>query len=229
MPRKSNTPARWERPLDLEFLENSRRVKGKRVFAVIAFGDTVKFKRWTNHPFASVEKHTKFMVDLYDEFIRFRNGSGYFVKILGDGLMAVSELPSGNQRKKVVENMLVHSQRLVASVNRLIKGQAYPRPTGFRMRVVAGDVLKLIATHSTDERKQQIDYAAYPVSLAHSLLQIEKDVPCICHESVREIINGRGSANIGIRFERIKAPNFHPEGIDPDDLKALWAFQAVAQ
>ena len=228
MSRKAKTPTQCARPLDLEFLEKNRRVKGKRIFAVVAFGDTVKFKKWTNHPFASVEKHTNFMVSLYDEFIRFRNGSGYFVKILGDGLMAVCELPAGNPRRKMVNDLLVHSQRLVESVNRLIKNQAYPRPTGFRMRVVAGDVLKLIATHSADKRKKQIDYAAYPVSLAHSLLQIEKDTPCICHESVREIVNGEKSAGALIGFERVKEPSFSPEGIDPEDLKALWSFQLKA-
>src|SRR5574341_1011222 len=74
-------------PLTLEFLERNPRVKGKRIFALVLFGDTTRFRRWRSRPFLSSEKHARFMIALYDTFIRFRNGSGYFVKLPADGLM----------------------------------------------------------------------------------------------------------------------------------------------
>ncbi|MCG3204286.1 MAG: hypothetical protein KCHDKBKB_01001 [Elusimicrobia bacterium] len=215
----------WQKPLDLAFLEKKPGVQGRRIFAAVAFGDITRFQRWTNHPFLSAEKHTQFMVQLYDEFIRFRNGSGYFVKLLCDGLMAVQELPDEKKKASLTTKMLDHSQNLVGAVESLIKRLRYPRPDGFRVRVVAGDILKLEAIHPTDKRKKQIDYAEYPVSLAHSLLEVEKDIPCICHESIREIIADDRLSKSLVDFLPVQEPAFCPEGINPDDLKSLWAFR----
>jgi class 3 adenylate cyclase len=216
----------WQNPLDLEFLERKPRVKGKRVYAAVAFGDITRFQEWTNHPLTSVEKHTKFMVQLYEEFIRFRNGSGYFVKILADGLMAVKELPEGAERKRLVLKMMVDTIKLVDSVNKLIGRSPIHRPGLFRVRHTTGDVLRLEATHPTDSTRKQIDYTDYTVNLAHGLLEVAKDVPCICHESSWEIIEPSPSMVLPIKFQSIEEPSFCPEGILKNDLKNLRAYSA---
>lgn len=214
----------WEKPLELAFLEKKPRVVGKRVFGVVMFGDTTKFQGWTNHPFTSTEKHAKFMVELYDQFIRFRNGSGYFVKLLADGLMAVKELPTDTGvRSQFVCDMFHHADGLVNEVEGLIARLLYPRPDGFRVRIVAGDILKLEALDPLDKSIKQIDYAEYPVSLANGLLEVEKEKPRICHESALELLVSR-SMEGQIKFEKIAEPSFCPEGINPEDLKELSAF-----
>lgn len=218
--------AGWQKPLDLEFLERKPRVKGTRVFAAVAFGDITRFQEWTNHPFTSVEKHTRFMVQLYEEFLKFRNGSGYFVKLLADGLMAVKELPEADDRKQLVGKMLVDTLELVDSVNRLIGRSPSHRPGLFRVRHAAGDVLRLEATHPTDSARRQIDYTGYPVNLPHGLLEVEKDIPCICHVSSWEIL-AAPPIDLPIRFDLVKEPGFCPEGIHPNDLKGLRSYNYV--
>lgn len=219
--------SRHETPLDLGFLEKKARVIGKRTFGIVLFGDITRYKAWTNHPFTSVEKRTRFMVRLYDEFLRFRNGSGYFVKLLADGLMAVKELPETQDRKDQILKMLVSASKLVVSVNKLIKQQEYPRPDGFRIRLAAGDLLKLIAQHPTDKTRVQIDYSEYPVDLAHSLLQVRKEIPCICHVSVREQVGRDIPGHSAVEFEPVEETQFCPEGINPQDLKVLSTFRVV--
>ncbi len=213
-----------EKPLELNFLEKNPRVKGERIFAIIMFGDTIRFKHWTNHPFSSVEKHTEFMVGLYDRFLRFRNGSGYFVKILGDGLMAVQEMPDAKVRATLAEKMLIDCADLSAEVEAMIGKASYPRPIGFRLRVVAGDVLKLVATDLKNGGHQQVDYDDYPVTLTHSLLQIEKSHPLICHESVKELLAGAGMKG-RILLSRISKPNQSLTDVADEDLNALWSFR----
>lgn len=214
----------WQKPLDLEFFEKNPRVNGKRVFAAVAFGDTTSFKKWTNHPFSTADKHTRFMVQLYDQFLRFRNGSGYFVKILGDGLLAVKELPDPSERKELILEMMAHATGLVRGVERLIERINYPRPKGFRIRLVAGDILRLEASDPNNKGIKQIDYADYPVDLAHSLLQMHKDLPFVCHESVRECVSPPGKKN-RVAFTPLSPPGFCPEGIEEEDLKVLWSFK----
>jgi class 3 adenylate cyclase len=166
------------------------------------------------------------MIALYDTFIRFRNGSGYFVKLLADGLMAVVELPQERKAMLVVE-MLDHADKLVRSVQSVIKHLNYPRPDGFRIRVAAGDVLKLEASHPLDKTKIQVDYSEYAVDIAFGLLGVEKDSPCICHETVREIVESDSEARALVKFEKVKRPAVCPEGIDPEDLDALWSYRIL--
>lgn len=213
-------------PLTLEFLERNPRVKGKRVFALVLFGDTTQFRRWRSRPFLSSEKHARFMIALYDTFIRFRNGSGYFVKLLADGLMAVLELPQEKRAASVVE-MLLHADKLVRSVQSVIKHLNYPRPDGFRIRVAAGDVLKLEASHPLDKSKIQVDYSEYAVDIAFGLLGVEKELSQLCHETVREIVGSDSKARGRVKFDKVKRPAVCPEGIDPEDLDALWSYRIL--
>lgn len=214
-------------PLTLEFLERNPRVKGKRVFALVLFGDTTRFRRWRSRPFLSSEKHARFMIALYDTFIRFRNGSGYFVKLLADGLMAVLELPLERRKAESVIEMLAHADQLIRSVQAVIKQLNYPRPDGFRIRVAAGDVLKLEASHPLDKTKIQVDYSEYAVDIAFGLLAVEKEVPLICHETVREIVEADSMNGERVKFEKVKRPSVCPEGIDPEDLDALWSYRIL--
>jgi hypothetical protein len=214
-------------PLTLEFLERNPRVKAKRVFALVLFGDTTRFRRWRSRPFLSSEKHARFMVALYDTFIRFRNGSGYFVKLLADGLMSVLELPEGAGRSAAALEMMASAESLVKSVKTQIKQLDYPRPDGFRVRMAAGHVLKLEATHPLDKTKIQVDYVEYAVDMTFGLLGVEKEKPCICHETVREIVDADSKSKAAVQFEKVKRLVVGPEGIDPEDLNALWAYKIL--
>jgi len=167
------------------------------------------------------------MIALYDTFIRFRNGSGYFVKLLADGLMSVVELPEEAVRSGVALKMMISANDLVKSVEAQIKQLDYPRPDGFRIRMAAGHVLKLEASHPLDKTKIQVDYVEYAVDMTFGLLGVEKDVPRICHETVREIIEAAPKSTAMVKFEKVKRPAAAPEGIDPEDLNALWSYRIL--
>jgi hypothetical protein len=227
MTTKTIPPKVGQSPLTLEFLERNPRVRAKRVFALVLFGDTTRFRRWRSRPFLSAEKHARFMIALYDTFIRFRNGSGYFVKLLADGLMSVLELPDGNQRSRAALEMMISANELVKSVRAQIKQMDYPRPDGFRIRMAAGHVLKLEASHPLDKTKIQVDYVEYAVDMTFGLLGVEKESPCICHETVREIVEDNSKAKALVKFEKVKRPAVGPEGIDPEDLDVLWSYRIL--
>ena len=212
--------------MDLDFLEKKPEIRTSRVGVLVAFGDISGFRDWTKLPSVSPERFTEFMVKVYEKFINFRNGSGYFTKLMGDGLMAVHELIQNPvEDRKNTLRLLKTADALSLSIGRLIKNLRYPQPGGFRVRVVAGDVLKIEALRNGDQITRRLDYIGYTVNLASSLLDIERDTRCICHESVREIIT-RKTKRSGLKFLPMKQPAYCPKGIAKEDLSALWKFGA---
>ncbi len=72
-----------------------------------------------------------------------------------------------------------------------------------------------------------MDYSEYAVDIAFGLLGVEKESPCICHETVREIVESDSKARALVKFEKVKWPAVCPEGIDPEDLDALWSYRIL--
>lgn len=208
-------------PLDLGFLESKPRIRARRVKALVAFGDMADFGAWTRRGSNSPEEFRSFMVRLYQEFIKFRNGNGYFVKLMGDGFMAIREIKSGIAKKET-RRFIARSLDLDSAVNR-IAGKTFPVPGAFRIRIVAGHVWKVIAARLGTE-SVQTDYLGYPVNLAARLLEIEREMAIICHGSIKKILNGHNTDGEFI-LKRIATRNRCPRGIDPEDLRALWAVQ----
>jgi hypothetical protein len=78
-----------------------------------------------------------------------------------------------------------------------------------------------------DKTKVQVDYSEYTVDIAFGLLGVEKESPSICHETVREIVESDSKARALVKFEKVKRPAVSPEGIDPEDLDALWSYRIL--
>lgn len=209
------------KPLDLEFLQSRPRIRAKRVRAIVAFGDITAFSEWTRRGSNSPEGFRSFMVRLYREFIRFRNGNGYFVKLLGDGFMAVRELSALNTKKEV-RVFLQHSLDLESAIRKIEK-KIFPQPGLFRITVVIGHVWKIVASRTGQENSKQTDYLGYAVNLAARLLEIDRREGILCHESVSKIVSNGLGKEIGFALERIVEPIRCPRGVDPEDLKGLRA------
>lgn len=94
----------------------------------------------------------------------------------------------------------------------------------FRIRIVANHVGKLTATHTKNEKRKQTDYLGYSINLASRLLEVERRKPCICHQGVKEILNGKKIAGYELAFAKIKRPDSCPRGVDAEDLDDLWSF-----
>lgn len=212
-------------PLDLGFLESKPKIRARRVKALVAFGDMANFGAWTRRGSNSPEEFRAFMVDLYQEFMKFRNGNGYFVKLMGDGFMAIREVPRGRARKEA-QHFILHSLDLCTAVNQ-IGGLTFPTPGAFRIRIAAGHVWKLIAARKEKPDSVQTDYLGYTINLGARLLEIERDTAILCHGSVKRILNGSNGSEAEFRLKRVATRNRCPRGIDPEDLKALWAIQPL--
>lgn len=216
----------WRDPLGLNFLENNPKVAASRKHVLVAFGDISDFASWTRRGSNSPEEFKSFMIQVYREFIRFRNGSGYFVKLIGDGLMAIKELSPKNAFSDTMA-ILRHSCELDESITRIIAKTHYPRPNGFRIRIVAGHVWKLTATHTKNEKRKQTDYLGYSINLASRLLEVERAIPCLCHQSVKETIDREEHLGRKIKLLKVKKPTHCPRGVDVEDMEALWSFRAI--
>ena len=216
----------WRDPLGLNLLESNPVVEAHRRHVLVAFGDISDFASWTKRGSNSPEEFKSFMIQVYREFIRFRNGSGYFVKLIGDGLMAIKELSPKNAVSDTIA-ILQHSCKLADSINKTIAKTRYPRPNGFRIRIVAGHVWKLTATHTKDEKRKQTDYLGYSINLASRLLEVDRAIPCLCHQSVNETIDREDHLGLKIKFMKVKKPTHCPRGVDVEDMEALWSFRAI--
>jgi len=208
---------RERKPLELGFLQGRPRIRASRVRAVVAFGDITAFGNWTRRGSNSPEEFRSFMVRLYRTFIRFRNGNGYFVKLLGDGFMAVREVKKFGAKREV-QSFLEHALKLDSEIHQIEKA-IFPQPGTFRVRIVVGHVWKIVASHQDQEGSRQTDYLGYAVNLAARLLEVGKETGIICHESVKKILNN----DSGFVLERLSSPARCPRGVDPEDVKALWA------
>lgn len=208
-----------QRPLDLEFLRRGPRIIAGRVKVLVAFGDVTGFGAWTRRGSNSPEEFKDFMVQLYKEFIRFRNGNGYFMKLLGDGFMCITEIDKKSAKKRISE-FLNHAVELESGIRKITKN-TFPAPGPFRIRIAAGHVWKMIASRPGQEAIQT-DYLGYAVNLAARLLEIDRESAILCHESVKKILNG---SPIGKGEFTLKPAHINgrcPRGVDPEDIRTLW-------
>ena len=207
------------KPLDLEFLQRAPKIKAERVKVLVAFGDITDFGAWTRRGSNSPEEFKAFMGQVYHAFIRFRNGNGYFVKLMGDGFMSIVEIDGGKAKSKTDE-FIRHALELDQSF-RKIATTTFPPPGSFRMRIVAGHVWKMVASRP-GQGSAQIDYLGYPVNLAARLLEIDRPSAILCHESVKKILNGIGARNGEYQLNSIHVRSRCLRGIDPEDVRNLW-------
>lgn len=207
------------KPLDLEFLQRGPQIKAGRVKVLVAFGDVTGFGAWTRRGSNSPEEFKDFMVHLYKEFIRFRNGNGYFVKLMGDGFMCITEIDKASAKKRTLDFM-EHVLELESAIHRITRN-TFPAPGSFRIRIAAGHVWKMVASRP-EQTLAQTDYLGYAVNLAARLLEIDRESAILCHESVKKILNGalHGNARFGFKPARIRGRC--PRGVDPEDIRTLW-------
>lgn len=207
------------KPLDLEFLKRRPRIQASRVKVLVAFGDVTGFGAWTRRGSNSPEEFKDFMVHLYMEFIRFRNGNGYFVKLMGDGFMCITEIGKGNAKARGLE-FLSHAMDLELAIQKIMRN-TFPAPGSFRIRIAAGHVWKMVASRPGQGTKQT-DYLGYAINLAARLLEIDRESAILCHESVKKILNGslRGTADFTLKLAHIRGRC--PRGVDPEDIRTLW-------
>lgn len=211
-------------PIDLESFEKHKKLRIHPKFVLVAFGDTIKFREWEDLYLISSWESWKFIERLYREFARIRNGSVY-VKPLADGFMAVKELANDSKtRTSQVGEFLRHSYRVSQSINKLISKLPFPRPQGFRIRVVAGYVGRL-EVFQPRARFRKVDYTGKPISLAFSLLAVKPQNPCVCCQNVKAIIDGNKGSCGDLMFESFTKQNREVRKGNLRNKNMLWSFR----
>lgn len=212
-------------------------VSSTRARVLVATGDIRGFGRWIKRAGTSVEEQWDLISKLYARVLNIAHDKGYYAKMLGDGFLIVRELDATNNWEDVLKDLKTLSC-LTKNILKDIAGLPSPRPDGFRIRVVVGHAWKIVARTCPNNRlcKNQLDFIGYPINLSSRLLRIAPSIPCICHESAKEIVGNRheiiGSRkNEGFRieFKRLDDPKVREIGVDPEDLQELWSFGKICK
>lgn len=199
------------------------RIKITNQKVIVAFGDFIGFSAWARRSSTSIENYKWFIEKIFDEWLKLQS-LGYYVKPLADGVMYLLEIRrkrNGWAAQKILCDSLKLRTKLITAINKM----SYPRPEGFRIRVTACDAWKLIG-FPRNHQKRVTDYIGYGINMAFLTLRYDKFRPFICHEGVRELLSRNQMKNSGLKFEKIIKSKTHLEGVDDEDLDALWEFKS---
>jgi len=194
------------------------RTKIKTVNAIVVFGDISGFTNWTRRSVNQAESIKKLLDNFSLLISRLVKNSGYWAKMMGDGVMLVKEVNHVSPDK--VADILLEVQAFCLKVRFLISTLTYPRPQGFRCRVVAGPVIKWFSENDKCQGAF-VEYVGYTCNLCSRLLYVYRDESCVAHESIKELMKDSER----IEFLHLPKPEHIPSGIDIEDALELYSFR----
>jgi class 3 adenylate cyclase len=182
---------------------------------VVTFADIRGSSRWMRRMADDELCRHNFMRAYDTEALYFKERSGCtFYKRIGDGRMFVHELPE--RASDLPVRILLESMALVSRVERLIARLPSPRPGGFRVRHMAGTVVNEVYEDGEN------DWIGYVPNTCSRLLGVRPDVPLVVQETFKELVSTQPLKKRGIRFEHLKPDRRCPDGVDQEDLDALY-------
>lgn len=203
-----------------------RKCKEERVRVFVTYADTTGFTTWVKRGATSHEDISAYNRKMYDAFRRYEIETKFCVKYLCDGFVAFKEMASGHNCG-IAASVLKSAADIQARMQAIIDELRHPRPTGFRVRVACGMVSKMwVPPFEKNDRRWKIEYIGFSPSLGDRLLEIEREIPCICTETVRDLLK---PDEAGIIFQKIKPKGTTPRGIDDEDMKELLSFTIKAE
>jgi len=191
----------------------------ERVHVLAAFGDITNFRGYTRKLSDDPTQKNRFLKDFDELLDDFEFRSGYFLKDLSDGFLCIKKIQgrNGSCVVKFLNDLLIFNDQ----INFLIKSQKYPRPDGFRIRVTAGHVTQKM------KKNGMIDFRGDHIDLAATMLQIEKNVPFLVHESAKQLLTVAESQIAQFTFTHIPVMRLrrYKEQIYKEELGALWSLE----
>lgn len=192
-----------------------------RKHALIIVGDVTGFSRWARKCAEDPEAYRHFMADMYDAFLVYRDATGAFIKLVGDGFLAVHELEHGKEHQ-IAEEVFLQAFQLKKTIRHSIMGQMFPRPDGFRIRLVAGNVWKIVLRL---EGETLVDYNGYWVNAPFRFTELSKEIPFVAHTSAVELLPPGFAEREKFIIRRLPPDARTPDGIDREDMAELWALE----
>lgn len=188
---------------------------------VIAAGDIRGFGTWTYRASNSMENRERFVKTFYEAMQRFvlKNPQLYF-KYLGDGMMIGQEMIHSQRHDSHTAKFTQDIQALTREMLSLVAKCEWPSPDGFRMRMMAGWVHKIMVVDPGDAKHKRLmpEYVGYLTNTVSRLLEVSPETPCIVHESVVKALLSKAESFAISKFE---TPREHPRGVNQEDLNAL--------
>ena len=191
----------------------------ERKWVVCAFGDIRGFGTWTSRAASSREVKDPYIEGFYalmDEYVMLHRD--IYFKRVGDGFMALKEFtlpdPIG------IKDFLITLRWITRKAIRGIGDCRYPRPAGFRIRIMCGDVYKIPVIDANDpERKRLIyEYVEYPTNGGAHMLEVNPEIPALASEGV---VDEMGEAGKIFRVRDLKEPSCFPSSVNIQDVKGL--------
>jgi hypothetical protein len=198
----------------------------ERIRVFVTYADTTGFTTWAKRGATSYEDISAYNRQMYDEFRRYEAESGFEVKYLCDGFVSFKEMARGHNcgfALSVLKNAWLIQRRMDA----IIQSLRHPRPLGFRVRVACGMVSKIwVPPIRKADRRWRIEYIGFSPSLGDRLLEIEREISCICTETVRDLLRPNETS---VTFQKVAPKGITPRGVDEEDMKELLAFKCPTE
>lgn len=185
---------------------------------IVSFGDITGFTHFYDSVTNEEKELDPFMQDFVNLIDTVERKTGYSFTIPGDGFMCTVGLGGGHSCNRAIE-VLTNLWGLLKDMEALIQRKDPPRPQGFRVRVACGYVNK-----RSKKNGGSLLWGKH-INLAHNLLDVSKDIPFICHDSVKQLLSDDQIRHHNFRFSKIAIHTPVPDVISPYDSNSLWSFE----
>lgn len=182
--------------------------------AIIAYGDVTGCSIWARR--VPRERVKIFLFDTYKIYEEFQSETGMWVKGNGDGFISVCTLSKVNDQKKIIK-CLEQIWNLTEKLNNYIRIMTFPRPIGFRTRIVLGEAWKLTMKDDT------VDYMGEQMDFGRRLCDVAKEETLIVSEAVFDALHRRSTTHL--QFKRINVGPLALPGVHIDDQQNFWTFR----
>jgi len=192
-----------------------------RRWVIVAFGDIRGFGSWTYRGSNSREILDPFINRFYRTMKEYvRRYKGYRFKYLGDGFMVLREFTAEERTNGAVFEFVKSLIEITRKAREDVEKCAWPRPDGFRIRIVEGHACKIMVLDPNDpKRRRRIpEYVEYPINTAQRLLEVNPETLCLATEGV---ITALGKYRSSFRVQPLKKPSCYPRGVNREDIDGL--------
>jgi hypothetical protein len=204
-------------------------ISATRTNGIIVWADTSGFSAFARRTIELPEVMKNYVLALYNQCIQYQVETGGFLKHTGDGFFSFHEYHD-ELKPELVNEILGACIRLSDAMETIIKVNRFPRPDGFRVRVVEGPTWALTIVRSLPKDCDQEgcemgvihDYIGAQVIFGDKLLELYRKEPLICCSHIQEIGKQSGLYN----FRKIIDPHERriPDNVFKEDIEHLWAF-----
>lgn len=188
---------------------------------VLASGDIRGFGTWTYRASNSLEIQAPFIREFYRAMQQFVLARPHlYFKYLGDGMMIGQEMSPSERRNGPLVRFIQDIQELTQKMLTVVSDCEWPAPDGFRMRIMAGYVHKIMVLDPNDPKRKRLvpEYVGYLANTVARLQEVSPATTCLIHENVVRPLLTKASL---FDITKFGAPTERPRGVNQEDLNAL--------